>query len=52
MPMPLFLFRYTNRKYHFVNLRDVIEIKETHFYEIIYDKILHNKVFIKNLRRI
>ena len=28
----------------FVNLRNVFEIKETHFYEIIYDKILHDNV--------
>ena len=39
IPMYQFLFRYSNRKYHFVNLRNVFEFKETHFYEIIYEKM-------------
>ena len=42
--MQQLLFKYANRKYDFVNLRNVFEIKETHFYEIIYDKILDDKV--------
>ena len=46
------LFKYSNRKYDFVNLRNVFEIKETHFYEIIYHQILHIMFVIKNLRRI
>ena len=42
--MQQLLFKYSNRKYDFVNLRNVFEIKETHFYEIIYHQIIHDKV--------